>query len=67
MVYKKHNLKEFPIVITGNICIGRGISIVSENFMTDYGILSLCHNQQEASQNAGRLKGNIKGFHLTNL
>jgi hypothetical protein len=28
--------------------------------MIDYGILSSCHNQQEASQNSGRLKGNIK-------
>ena len=28
----------------------------------DYGILSSHHNQQEASQNAGRLKGNIKSW-----
>ena len=39
-----------------------GISIMSENFVLDYGILSLCDNQQEASQNSGRLKGNIKGW-----
>jgi hypothetical protein len=32
--------------------------------MFDYGILSMCSNKQEASQNAGRLKGNIK--HLEN-
>ena len=61
-IYKQHHLENYPLAITGNICIGRGISIVSEDFMFDCGILSLCHNQQEASQNSGRLKGNIKGF-----
>lgn len=61
-IYKQHHLENYPVAITGNICIGRGISIVSEDFMFDCGILSLCHNQQEASQNSGRLKGNIKGF-----
>lgn len=61
-LYKEHNLNKYPIAITGNICIGRGISIMSNDFMLDYGILSLCHNKQEASQNAGRLKGNIKDW-----
>lgn len=61
-IYKQYHLDNFPVAITGNICIGRGISIVSEDFMFDCGILSLCNNQQEASQNSGRLKGNIKGF-----
>ena len=61
-LYLEHNLNKYPIAITGNICIGRGISIMSNNFMIDYGILSLCHNKQEASQNAGRLKGNIKNW-----
>ena len=61
-MYTRHSLNSFPFAITGNVCISRGISIMSENFMLDYGILSLCDNQQEASQNSGRLKGNIKGW-----
>ena len=61
-MYRKHSLNSFPFAITGNVCISRGISIMSENFMLDYGILSICSNQQEASQNSGRLKGNIKGW-----
>jgi hypothetical protein len=61
-MYDSHSLDSFPFAITGNVCISRGISIMSENFMLDYGILSLCDNQQEASQNSGRLKGNIKGW-----
>jgi len=60
--YSKYDLHKYPLAITGNVCIGRGISIMSEDFMMDYGILSSCHNQQEASQNAGRLKGNIKSW-----
>jgi hypothetical protein len=61
-IYSRYSLDRFPLAITGNICIGRGISIMSEDFMMDYGILSSCHNQQEASQNSGRLKGNIKNW-----
>ena len=61
-LYTEHSLDRYPLAITGNICIGRGISLLSNDFMIDYGILSACHNQQEASQNSGRLKGNIKGW-----
>lgn len=59
-IYKKYNLINYPLAITGNICIGRGISILSDDFFIDYGILSYAKNKQEASQIAGRLKGNIK-------
>ena len=51
-----------PIAITGNICVSRGISIMSPEFMFDFGILSSCGDPSAASQNAGRLKGNIKGW-----
>jgi hypothetical protein len=61
-MYAKHSLSSFPFAITGNVCISRGISIMSKYFMLDYGILSECDNQQEASQNSGRLKGNIKSW-----
>jgi hypothetical protein len=63
-LYKDLNLNEYPVAVTGYLCVGRGISFINENFMFDYGILSMCSNKQEASQNAGRLKGNIK--HLKN-
>ena len=59
-MYKKHSLNSFPFAITGNVCISRGISIMSEDFILDYGILSICSNPEETSQNSGRLKGNIK-------
>lgn len=59
---KELQLANYPVAVTGYLCVGRGISIMSEDFMFDYGILSATHNPHEASQNAGRLKGNIKSF-----
>lgn len=59
-MYSRHSLHSFPFAITGNVCISRGISIMSENFMLDYAILSICDDPQKASQDAGRTKGNIK-------
>jgi hypothetical protein len=61
-IYTEKHLERFAVVITGYICIGRGITIMSENFMIDYAILSHYSNKNEASQLAGRVKGNIKGF-----
>ena len=63
-LYRDEDLKlsDYSVAITGYLCVGRGISIMSNDFMFDYGILSATHNPQEASQNAGRLKGNIKEF-----
>ena len=63
-IYNENNLKNYPLVITGYVCIGRGISIMSNEFIFDYGILSHFSSKYEASQLAGRLKGNIK--HLPN-
>jgi hypothetical protein len=61
-LYDSYDLKRYAFAITGNICIGRGISILSESFMMDYAILSHYSNKNDASQLAGRMKGNIKHF-----
>jgi hypothetical protein len=61
-LYKNHNLNRYALAITGYICIGRGITIMSNEFMIDYAILSQCSDPCEASQIAGRIKGNIRGF-----
>lgn len=65
-MYCEYNLSRFALVITGYICIGRGITIMSEDFMIDYAILSHHANKNEVSQIAGRVKGNIKGFKIYN-
>lgn len=59
-MYREKNVARFPVAVTGNICVGRGISIMSPEFIFDYGILSNCAKKAEASQNAGRLKSNMK-------
>ena len=59
-LYTEHNVCQWPCVITGNLCVGRGVSIQQPNFMFNFGILSNITKKTEASQNAGRLKGNFK-------
>ena len=61
-LYREHNLSEYAVAVTGNICVGRGISIMSPDFIFDYGILYSCVKKAEVSQTAGRLKGNIKNW-----
>jgi hypothetical protein len=61
-IYQQQQLDRFPFVITGYICIGRGITINSDDFMLDYAVLSHYSDKNEASQIAGRMKGNMKGF-----
>lgn len=67
-LYKDYNLSQYPVAITGHVCIGRGISIMQpkndtyDEFIFDYGILSNCSNKEEASQNAGRCKGCCKNW-----
>ena len=67
-MWRDNNLDRFPVAITGHLCIGRAISFQQEatedlnEFIFDFGILSNCSNKAEVSQNAGRLKGNIKNW-----
>jgi hypothetical protein len=61
-IYNNHELSKYALAITGNICIGRGVTLMSEEFIFDYGILSQYANKNDASQLAGRFKGNIKSF-----
>ena len=61
-MYAAHNLDEHPVAITGNICVGRGISISDPEFIFTHGILSEFKSGAEASQMAGRLKGNMKDW-----
>lgn len=70
----KYSLDRFPIAVSGNVCVGRGISIMAKgiydnvtrknlnDFIFDYGILSNVTKKAEVSQIAGRIKGNIKGW-----
>jgi hypothetical protein len=61
-MYSEFGLAAGAVAITGNICVGRGISIMSPEFIFNYGIMSGYSSQKkaDASQSAGRLKANMK-------
>ncbi len=67
-LYREYDISRFPLAMTGYICIGRGVSIMQEGegefdaFIFNFSILSNCTNKAEASQQAGRGKGNIKNW-----
>lgn len=60
--YKEHNLDKFPFVITGQICLGRGITFQSESFLFTASIIPYIANKASLYQCAARVIGNIKDF-----
>jgi hypothetical protein len=61
-LYESYHLSRYPLALSGNLCISRGSTIMSESFMITHAILSHCSDKNEVSQLSGRVKGNIKGF-----
>jgi hypothetical protein len=59
-IYISNRLEKHPIAITGNLCLGRGITFQSENFLFNWGVLPHSTNKAEAYQLASRTNGNIK-------
>ena len=61
-VYKNNNLERFPFAITGQICLGRGITFQSSEFMFDYGVIPELKDYAAIYQCVARLLGNTKLF-----
>jgi len=60
-IYDELGLDQFPLAITGYLCISRGITISSPDFQISHAIMPAgMNNEQEISQVAGRTKGNQK-------
>jgi hypothetical protein len=60
-IYEEKNLKAFPLFITGNICLGRGITFQNDKFLFDHMIIpSAFESRAAAYQAACRGAGNIK-------
>jgi hypothetical protein len=59
-IYYDNNLFNYPFAITGQICIGRGLTFQNEKFMFDYGIIPFIDDDAAAYQCACRLAGNLK-------
>ena len=64
-IFNELQLFNYRVAITGYICVGRGITIISQDFQFDFAILSYAPDRCEVSQLAGRLKKNGKSW--TNL
>ena len=63
MAYERFNLSRFPVVITGYLCIARGITISSPDFQITHAIMPAgMRNKREMSQVGGRVKGNQKDW-----
>ena len=61
-LYAKHNLADVPFAITGQICLGRGITFQSQGFMFDYGVVPNLRDDAAIYQCVARLLGNTKQF-----
>jgi hypothetical protein len=61
-LYAKHRLNRFPLAITGYMCVERGITFQSSEFLFDYAIVSPIRDKAEAYQAMARVFGNVGGF-----
>jgi hypothetical protein len=60
-LYEEKDLKRFPLFVTGNICLGRGITFQNDKFLFDHQIIpSAFETRAAAYQAACRGAGNIK-------
>ena len=64
-LYFEHELFNSPFAVTGNLCIGRGITFASQidgrEFLFTHGIIPEVANGDEGYQMVARCCGNIKG------
>ena len=61
-LYVQHGLSRFPFAITGQICLGRGITFQSPNFMFTHGVIPDLKDEAAIYQCVARLLGNTKEF-----
>ena len=61
-IYVDNNLHQYPFAITGNLCLGRGITFQNEMFLFNWGIIPYIMNKATAYQVVSRTNGNIKHF-----
>jgi hypothetical protein len=63
-IYHDSGLAQFPFAITGQICLGRGLTFQNDRFLFDWAIVPNMADRASAYQCAARVLGNIK--HLPN-
>jgi hypothetical protein len=63
-IYHDSGLARLPFAITGQICLGRGLTFQNDRFLFDWAIVPNMSDRAAAYQCAARVLGNIK--HLPN-
>jgi len=61
-IYTDENLARFPFAVTGQICLGRGITFQSESFMFNCGVIPDLKDFAAIYQCVARVLGNTKEF-----
>jgi hypothetical protein len=61
-LYGEHDLDRFPLAITGFLCVERGVTFQSADFLFDYAILGNVAKRCEAYQSVARVFGNVGHF-----
>jgi hypothetical protein len=61
-IYTDSNLSRFPFAVTGQLCVGRGLTIQSMRFMFKYAMIPYLHDYDATYQCVARMLGNIKEF-----
>lgn len=63
-IYHDSGLAQFPFAITGQMCLGRGLTFQNERFLFDWAVVPNMVSRPAAYQCAARVLGNLK--HLPN-
>ena len=61
-MYALHGMESYPVAVTGQLCLGRGITFQSRDFMFDYAIIPGMKDAAAAYQCVARVLGNVSGF-----
>jgi hypothetical protein len=60
--YRELNLQNYAFVVTGQLCLGRGITFQSQDFIFSASIIPYMNNRASLYQCATRVAGNVKDF-----
>ena len=60
--YAAHKMEQYPFAVTGQLCLGRGITFQSEAFTFDAAVIPGIKGAASAYQCVARVLGNIRNF-----
>ena len=61
-MYVQHRMERYPLAVTGQLCLGRGITFQSPTFTFDYAIIPGMKGADSAYQCVARVLGNIRTY-----